>query len=55
MANKLKYAEDVAASEYKRAEKWKRLALDAMLVLRAFAVGHATQNVIEKAQKEEDG
>ena len=39
--------------EKNRAEKWKRLALDARCVLNAHAIGYGTQRVIEKAEKEE--
>lgn len=40
---------DSASAERKRADKWKRLANDALLVLQAFAVGHSTQTVIATA------
>ena len=38
---------------WERVNKWKRLAEDALLVLEAYAVGHATQVVIRSALEED--
>jgi hypothetical protein len=50
----LSFGADMRERERQRAEKWKRLAHDALLVLQAFAVGNATQAAIDAALDEED-
>ena len=54
-ADEVREVLDSAASMLARAEKWKLLACDALLILQAHAIGQATQAVIQsEIDKEAD-